>query len=102
MVNTKAGETAQKTLRRPLQAGPLSATSGFTGRASRLLICDPSEASPEVREVLHAAPRALAVHADEHALCLALGSHLSAAVRLYGRSDATRTGERFRRPESAR
>ena len=35
MVNTEAGETAQTTLQRPLQAGPLYRELWFHGRASR-------------------------------------------------------------------
>ena len=37
------------------------------------MICDPAQASPECESVLHASGGPLAVHAGQHAVCLALG-----------------------------
>ena len=101
MVNTKAGETAQELYHDLYQPG-LYRELWFHWQGKPLLICDPHEASPELREFFTLRRAHWPFTAGQHALRLALGGHLSAALRLHRRSEEARAGERVGRPEPAR
>ena len=81
MVNTQAGETAQKTLSRPVRSRPLPRAVVSVARQTAVdLRSERSVARRWRRSSRFAVP--LAVRAGEHAPGLALGSDLSAALRI--------------------
>ena len=79
MVNTKAGETAEQLYLDLYKPGRFREL-WFHWQGKPLLLCDPDQATPEVKRILHAPPRPLAVYDGRYEKRLALGGDLSAAV----------------------
>ena len=88
MVNTKAGQTAAE-LYRDLYKPGLYMELWFRWQGKPLLICDPAEASPELRQFLHAPQGPLAFQAGQHGKRVALGIDVPAGSTV---TPTTRSG----------